>query len=294
MTFQMLAKNHPMVALCDDDRDDITILEKKIVAKSKYVTSKSDVTRPKYTVSYEPWTLSDTVYRNIRQCIMEQRPSTFQQRKTKKILHMPVLLFLHDDTVTRGTIPFVSRKRGLGVFETKKQRTKFISILSKDCSENVDTVDIAYRGDLLLICPSNHPHKYKFFKTCGVREAMEFDLNTEEIQFSQAYYMFSHKIGETGLFGDRQYDIPPQFDIGPIPDFSMDDDDDVVLASSTDETDGEDDVDPVVQMYTELFKECKRTSTSMYDVDRRYMSTSGDSFISWGQKKLEHLRTTCV
>jgi len=288
MTFQMLAKNPQMVALHDGDRDDITILEKKIVIKSKRVTSKSDVTRPKYTVSYEPWDLDDTVYRNIRQCISEQRPSTFQQRKTKKILHMPVLLFLYDNTVVRGTIPFVSRKRGLGVFETKKQRTKFVSIISKDCGHDVDMVDIAYRGDLLLICPSNHPHKYGFFKTCHVREAMEFDLNTEEIQFSQAYYMFPHRLRDTGLFGDRQYEVPPLFDIGPIPDFSMDDE-----TPPTDDTESEDD-NPVLQMYSELFEECKRTSTSMYDVDRRYMSTSKDTFISWGRHKLEQLQTIHV
>lgn len=190
MTFQMLAKTSPMIALSTDDRDVITILEKKIVIKSKHVTRKSDVTRPKYHVPYQPWILSDTVYRHIREIIQEQRPSTIKQRKTKKTLHMPLLTFLHDDTVVRGTIPFVTRKRGLGVFETKKQRSKFLSILSKDCDHDVDVVDIAYIGDLLLICPSKHPHKYHFFKTCGVREALEFDLNTEEIQFSHAYYFF--------------------------------------------------------------------------------------------------------
>lgn len=285
MAFQMLAKNPPMFALVDYDRQDITILEKKIVAKSKHITTKSDVTRPKYTVPYEPCVLSDTVYKNIFNSICEQRPSTIQQRKTKKILHMPVLAFLYNDTVSRGTIPFVSRKRGLGVFETKKQRTNFISLLSRDCTEDVDMIDIAYVGDLLLVCPSNHPHKYHFFKTCGVREAMEFDLNTEEIQFSQAYYMFPHKLRETGLFSDRHFDIPPLIDIGPIPEFSMDDDE----TTSSEDTDI-DEEDPVFEMYTALFKECKRTSSTMHDVDRRYMSTSRDSFLSWGQKKLDILQ----
>lgn len=280
----MFAHKIPMVAR-GDDCPELTVVEKKIVPKAKFVSEKSDVTRPLFTIPVSDASLSDIVQRHIRICIRDQKPSEIKQKKTKKMLCMPVLVFLQDCTVVRTTIPFVSRKRGLGVFENKKQRDTFISLISKGSETDVSVIDIAYRGDLLVISPSDHPMKTSFFKTCGVREVMEFDLAVEEIQFSHAYYFFPHRIRDIGLFADRQFDVPPIFDIGHIPEFCMNETDDETGSDSDEETETD-----VSRMYTRLYTECKRTSTSMYDVDRTLMSRPADSFLVWGEKKLTELR----
>lgn len=282
MAYQMFANTYPDPVI-NRDNDVITVVEKKIVAKSKHVSTKSDVSRPIGSYPTDHIGLDSCVYTHIRRAIQEQKQATVIQKKTKKILRMPVLLFLHDGTVIRSTIPFVTRKRGLGVFENKKQRDTCIAVLSRGREETpVSMVDIAYCGDLLLISPSDHPMKSRFFYTCGIREVMEFDLQTEEIQFSHAYYFFAHHVSETGLFTDRTFDLPSSVDLGPIPDFDMDDDDETGTESESEEEE-ESEFD---RIYMQLYLLHAKLGKPMYTVDRMVASRPGDSFIEWAKAEL--------
>ena len=275
----MFANEYPYPVL-NRDNDTITVVEKKIVAKSKHVSTKSDVSRPIGSFPASEIGLDSCVYTHIRRAIQQQKQASVVQKKTKKILHMPVLLFLHDGTVVRSTIPFVTRKRGLGVFENKKQRDTCISVLSRGREDSpVTMVDIAYIGDLLLMSPSDHPLKSRFFYTCGVREVMEFDIETEEIQFSHAYYFFAHHLPDTGLFTDREYDLPPSVDVGPLPDFDIDDDDTV----DEDEDEDENSMTQFDRLYMQLYLLHAKHGKPMYSVDRMATSSSEDEFIDWAR-----------
>jgi hypothetical protein len=286
MAYQMFAHHAPMVAL-GDEYHELTIVEKKIVPKAKFVCTKADVTRPLFTIpvteEHEP--LTATVLRHIGICIRDQKPSEITQKKTKKMIHMPVLLFLRDCTVARTTIPFVTRKRGLGVFENRKQRETFTRMISRGWEEDVSMLDIGYVGDLLVISPTDHPQKTLFFKACGVREAMEFDLGVEEIQFSHAYYFFPHRIRDIGLFTDRRFEVPPSIDIGPIPDFSMTDDEETTVSVPETDEDHLEESDASL-LYTRLYKECARLGYSMRDADMMMTRRSSDCFIAWAQKQV--------
>lgn len=273
------------------------IVEKKIVPKAKFVCTKADVTRPLTKVPIEEdhgHGLSETVRKHINTCILDQKPPVIIKKKTKKMIRMPVLIFFHDCTVARTSIPFVTRKRGLGVFENRKQRESFTRMISRGWGEVVSMLNIGYVGDLLVLSPADHPQKTLFFKACGVREVMEFDLGVEEIQFSHAYYFFPHHIKDIGLFTDRHFIVPPSIDIGPIQDFSMTDDDeetDPYLTSSSSETD-EDEFEEtdVSRMYTRLYMECARLGHPMSEADNVLMHRPSISFIDWAQKKIYALQ----
>jgi hypothetical protein len=297
MAYQMFAHNAPIVAL-GDEYHELTIVEKKIVPKAKFVCTKADVTRSLFTIpvtkDHEP--LTGTVRKHINTCIRDQKPSEITQKKTKKMIHMPVLLFLHDCTVARTTIPFVTRKRGLGVFENRKQRETFTRMISRGWGDDVSMLDIGYVGDLLVVSPTDHPQKTLFFNACGVREVMEFDLGVEEIQFSHAYYFFPHRIRDIGLFTDRQFEVPPIIDIGPIPEFSMTDDEEEPVpqqdSSDSDMDQGDFEETDVSRMYTRLYMECARLGHSMRDADMMMTRQSSDFFIAWAQKQvcaLQHM-----
>lgn len=251
----------------------IMVLEKKITAKSKPIHSRDDVTRPIGTLTHD-LSIPDNTSENLASIAKKGWSSTITMKKHRRVVTLPSVVLRHDGTLVKMDLPLPVRKSGLALFESTKQKNKFIEMLNQP---DFETIDVGVIGDVVYIAATGNPYAHDFFATAGIYSVLCFSIDVEEIQFPQSYFLCPRLLKDTGNFNDRTFEIPDFYDYGPIPEFSMDmtfsdEDDDVLDESGT--------------LYMKLFLHHCNTGESMYEVERMYRHSS--TFVSWAHEQLKN------